>query len=47
MSKKHHNRAIALRVWQAEKLGTSIRTRKKEDKTIYERIVDVLKLFLG
>lgn len=47
MSKKHRNRAIALRVWQTERLGTSMRIRKKEDKTIYERIVDVLKLFLG
>lgn len=45
--KKHHNRAIALKVWQAQRLGVSAYTRKKEDKTIYERIVDVLKLFLG
>ena len=47
MSKKHQNRAIALKVWQTQHFRTSLKIRKKEDKTIYERIVDAFKWFLG
>ena len=44
MTKKHRNRAVALRVWQAQ---VSMRTRKKEDKTIYGWILSILKRILG
>lgn len=46
MSKKHQNRAIALKLWRAQTLGVSMYTRKKEDKKIYERILDALKRVL-